>query len=263
MGNSNGAMEITTIIGCQMACKYCPQDKLLKNYGNSTKKMSFENYKICLDKIPNTVRIDFSGMSEPWLNEKCTDMLLYANLKGYKIAVYTTLVGMSELDFQKIKNIKYDCFVIHAPDEENNSHIPITKEYLQLLKTVLDSKIACINFHGKVHPEIVKLIPNIHKFMDCFDRAGNINFPHIKHQHLHGSIKCGSADRLINRNVLLPDGRVLLCCMDYSMKHILGNLLINDYQSILNSIEAHKIRDAFDDEAISLICRFCHVACPK
>ena len=35
-----------------------------------------------------------------------------------------------------------------------------------------------------------------------------------------------------DQNVVLPNGDVLLCCMDYAMKHRIGNLIEGDYFSM-------------------------------
>jgi radical SAM protein with 4Fe4S-binding SPASM domain len=36
-----------------------------------------------------------------------------------------------------------------------------------------------------------------------------------------------------DRNVLLPNGDVVLCCMDYDLKHIIGNLLEQTYEEMM------------------------------
>ena len=38
-----------------------------------------DNFKKSVDKLPTQVRVTFAGFTEPWLNPKATDMLLYAD----------------------------------------------------------------------------------------------------------------------------------------------------------------------------------------
>jgi radical SAM protein with 4Fe4S-binding SPASM domain len=45
------------------------------------------------------------------------------------------------------------------------------------------------------------------------------------------SLTCRSTP-FYDRNVLLPNGDVVLCCMDYNLKHIIGNLLTQTYEEI-------------------------------
>ena len=135
-----GRLEITTRIGCKMNCVYCPQKLLTTNYFkvNPFRRavLSLEDFKKCLEKIPVGTRIDFSGMAEPWLNEQCTDMVCYAADKGFPTAIYTTLAGMSLKDFERIKDLDFDEFVLHIPDDKSNANIQITEEYLSLLLSI-------------------------------------------------------------------------------------------------------------------------------
>ncbi len=98
-------IEITTNVGCSNMCKYCPQTLFINQYSKRSKEyiLTFDTYKKCLSKIPKDTKIVFSGMSEPWLNKNCTEMILYTYKKGYKkISVFTTCVGMTMEDFNDI-----------------------------------------------------------------------------------------------------------------------------------------------------------------
>ena len=74
----NNSVDITTNIGCQVQCKFCPQDVSMSNYTskNNLQKiqfgkpvlMSYETFVKILKKIPKNVLIRFSGFSEPFLN---------------------------------------------------------------------------------------------------------------------------------------------------------------------------------------------------
>ena len=68
-----GRLEITTRIGCNVNCIYCPQKRLVSRYvetaqGGPIIEMTLDTFKVCIDKLPQDTRIDFSGMAEPWLN---------------------------------------------------------------------------------------------------------------------------------------------------------------------------------------------------
>src|SRR5258708_36868301 len=92
-------LEITTMIGCPLMCTFCPQDRLKASYGkDSDKYMSLETFTVILDKVPSDVRLDFSGMAEPWAHPDATKMLEMALQRGRRVAIYTTLYGMSVED---------------------------------------------------------------------------------------------------------------------------------------------------------------------
>lgn len=262
------SMEITTVIGCKIRCDYCPQNKLIQAYTKRSKviKMSFETFKICLDKIPSYVHIHFSGMAEPWLNPECTNMLLYAHKKGYEIAVYTTAIGMTPSDVEKIESIPFRHFSVHLPDKERHSKIEITDNYLETIDSISRSTIQNLEYMtmGTLSSEVQQLLKKHIPKTSMLSRAGNVDgkmnvsIP----TKLNGPIKCRSCSELLNHNVLLPNGDVLLCCMDYSMKHVLGNLLSSDYDSLFNSEEYLKLQKGLNDDSSDILCRYCENASP-
>ena len=77
------SMQITTRIGCSIACDYCPQDKFIKAYKKRSHmlQMSFDNFKSYLAKIPVAVDIWFAGMCEPWLTP-IVPICYYTLMKG-------------------------------------------------------------------------------------------------------------------------------------------------------------------------------------
>lgn len=65
----------------------------------------------------------------------------------------------------------------------------------------------------------------------------------------------------INHNVLLPDGRMVLCSNDWGMKHILGNLLDQSYQDIIQGKEAQYVRSVMKKKENGfIICKKCFQA---
>ena len=66
------SLEITTLIGCPLACTFCPQDSLAQSYGTGNERMlTLDKFKQIITKLPPHVRIDFSGMAEPFVNPQC------------------------------------------------------------------------------------------------------------------------------------------------------------------------------------------------
>jgi hypothetical protein len=57
--------------------------------------------------------------------------------------------------------------------------------------------------------------------------------------------------------VVLPEGITILCCMDYGLKHILGNLSTQSYQSIHQSPTNELISKGLKDESLDILCRNC------
>ena len=80
-----------------------------------------------------------------------------------------------------------------------------------------------------------------------YSRAGNLDESRVIGQPLRPTprynfvVEC-SRDPELDANVLLPNGDVSLWCMDYGLKHILGNLVKQSYEEIRNSPELTKIK---------------------
>jgi sulfatase maturation enzyme AslB (radical SAM superfamily) len=259
-------MEITTKIGCKNACLYCPQDKLMAAYKKRSHEfsMSFETFKTCIDKLPGYVDVEFSGMSEPWLNPECTRMVLYAHRKKHKINVYTTLVGMTLDDIRQIENVPFGYFWVHLPCREGLENIKVDDNYLKILENILhfleSHKNISVSFHirgHEPHPKIKSLLKDKIQKRVIGVRANNLDFDYLKPiKRRKGVIACA---RNLRHNILLPNGDVLLCCMDYGMQHVLGNLVTGDYESLFSSPEFLKVKEGLKDESADIICRYCDV----
>lgn len=274
-------MEFTTKIGCSLACKFCPQDKIVRNYRRDTDRMlSFENFKIVVEKIPANVRIDFSGMAEPWLNPAATQMVVHAFELGRPVSIYTTLQGLSPDDAKYL----LDCFadriapgtpwVIHLPDNDNNMiGWKPTKAYLETLaifaKFKHDRDTKSLSFMtmsatGGVSEEIRSVFSGRMKKFLGWSRAENLSRADFSPNQL---VKCVTHERPImcaftpffDRNCVMPNGDVVLCCMDYSLKNVIGNLFAQSYDELfqsrkMNEIRLRAMKPGLDNE---LICKQC------
>ena len=267
-------MEINTIIGCRVKCDFCPQDLLIKEYSSINNKtninygspdiMTFETFKTCLIKIPKSVLISFSGFAEPFLNPECSKMIVYAFNLGYTIDVFSTLVGLTLKDIDEIKHIPFKLFHVHLPDEEMYAKIAVNSNYLEVFEHLLASNISHLTAMtmGTVHPKIKPLLKSNILADKMINRAGNLKSIDTEFKRKTGPLVCNQASRatLIDRldqNVLLPNGDVTLCCMDYGLKNIMGNLVESSYQSLFQNENFKNIRKKMKSDNDEIICRSC------
>ena len=244
-------LEITTRLGCVIPCELCPQHKLAKAYvGESF--LRFEPFKTYIDKVPDWVQIDFSGFSEPWLNSYCTDMVEYA-AKHHDIYIYTTLVGMKYDDAGRIARIRPKHLGIHIRDAEDRS--PIRDANLLLAETLRPNEYIA---HGHPHPSVVPYLLEGVPVSNCRlnSRAGSLWTP----GHRQGALRCSSTRRY-RHNVLLPNGDVVLCCMDYGLEHRLGNLLRDSYEYLFApGGEYRRVQCLAAVNDSPLLCRDCELS---
>jgi hypothetical protein len=248
-------LEFTTSIppkGCVIDCAFCPQKTLLNVY-KADKTMTFENFKRVIDKLPKEIRITFSGFTEPWLNKRATDMLLYAYEQGHPVSAFTTGVGMTVEDVERLKDVKFTTgpnggFCLHLPDQERIAKHPITPRYLEVIKRFKELESEIQGFYvmcmGEVHDDIKPYWPNA-SVPEFWSRAGNLlgeaiikpelqkyqdRFKHMDHGNVPRT--CGCVEDLYH-NVVLPNGDVSLCCMDYGLEQIIGNIYEQEYEDII------------------------------
>jgi MoaA/NifB/PqqE/SkfB family radical SAM enzyme len=263
-------LEITTMIGCKVACVYCPQDKISHQYFGADRMMNFDDFKIYLEKVPRHVVMHFTGFAEPFLNPRCTDMVEYAARRGHPIYISTTLAGMTREDVKRLSRLAYDQFQIHLPSAEKLMNLAINDEYFALLSDLLSAGIITdLHFHGnEVHPTVGAWLRrhavNFEEFW-IQDRAGNLNTEKVKKKVTKpiitaakpsGKLRC---DR-IYQNVLLPNGDVALCCMDWLAEYVLGNLKRDRFEDLYRSKTFRHVLRGLKDPGVELLCRTCHIA---
>ena len=213
-------LEITTQIGCRVNCiKYCPQELIVKNY--------FGNRILLLDRfielmytVPTNIPILFAGVSEPFQNQNCIDMIEWVHNRGNPVSVSSTLVGLTYDDCIRLCDIPLERFVLHLPDACGNANIPITDEYAKCLCKIMTS------------------IQNL-EFMSM-----NGTFVTNRVEHMAR----GTAPRRHSSRVLcdmletpgyqlMPNGAVFFCCM---MRGLTGGVGSLDDQSYPDLISKHK-----------------------
>ncbi len=259
-----GNIEITTGIPCPVKCSYCPQGKLKKAY-NGPKKMTFKTFQTILSNLPSRLPLHFSGFAEPFVNPNCSSMLLYAHKNQFDIKVFTTLVGMDNSDIEIIKKIPFGKFEVHLPSKEHlEKNLHHDKNYIEKVELLQNNKIKNLTYicFGTVPNDIYNCIDTTRlKSNHAFNtRASNLNPAKGIEDKKMEKIFC-TAGRL-NRNVVLPDGRVILCCMDYSLKHIIGDLTKENYRAIFSKKPYLDVLDKMKKGDNDLLCQTCEKAKP-
>lgn len=224
-------LEITTAVTCINKCPvYCPQETFVRNYdGDKSEQLLFSDFQKILSTVPHNIIIIFSGFCEPFTNRYAIRMVKYAHESGYRIAMFTTLRGASEADIEELLTVPFSHFCLHLPDGEH-LNFPLTNEYMvNLLKTVQGIRNATFmsmnnNFKTDNRENVIRgLHKKPHYFGYCHKR--------IRPQF-----------------VVLPNGNVQLCCIDFALRHKVGNLLNEEY--------AH-IRERFFRTGKPDLCKYC------
>lgn len=269
----NPTLEITTVLGCKVNCRYCPQKVLLKRYFEKDKNrksaMTLEDFKVYLEHTPDGCDFMFAGMSEPYLNPDCTEMLKMACDAGKNVSLYTTLEGVSQKDVEEILKLPFQFVGLHVADENNFAHITVTEDYLHNVERLINATkpngehfINDISAQASPLPEILEMCKGKYEVLISLqDRAGNLEGDELagrEHVLTNERITCCFSGPKLNNHVVLPDGTLLLCNMDYGMQHVLGNLLTDTYDDIRKKEEMCRVFAGIaGDKSVDLLCRKC------
>jgi len=261
-------LEITTVAGCAVACTYCPERTFatIQRSVSSQTVMPLEVFEKCLATVPADVDISFSGYAEPWLNPSCTAMVKHAHTKGHGLRIFTTLAGMTPEQLEEVVSTSPKLLVIHLFDDgEHMNGRFVNDRYLTVLRRLARIDAPWLRFlaFGTVHRDVQSIVPpdRIQTTQPLISRAGSVNHQIVPTPPaLSGPIFCTEARQF--RNVLLPNGDVTLCCMDYQRKHVLGNLTEVSYDELHQSPAFRTLLRRMLGEGGELICRSCERAAP-
>lgn len=210
---------------------------LLRAYSGN-KIMTFINFVNLLVNVPKSIQIDFSGFSEAFLNPESCEMMKYSVNNGYRTVLYTTLTGFTEDYARVLEGVKFNDVVFHLYPGYN-------AEAFEYKKNLFEKYICPAN-------RTANLVPDQGAVNTMYlSRAGNVNEKDI----MRGKFECFWVGKEFNHNVVLPNGDVYLCCMDYGLKHKLGNLFTTKYENL----DRQTIIDLSDMEDSDIICRKCEM----
>ena len=274
------SIEVTTKIGCSNVCEYCPQSTLIKRYRerighDKDTMMSLETFKKSISTMPTEIGLNFTGYVEPFLNPECTDMLIHAFDKGHELLLNTTLVGMTIEDWDRLRShgVVFQHGVhVHLPSasyfemigakvpqkyytgDDGKQYLELDDNYYEMLNHVVNNQMPYwtkFHCHGDLHP----LLNDLKRYVELDVRNINSRAMNIlleKKEKVSDEINIRGKCPRAYQNVLLPDGSLGLCCQDYGLDDIVGNLMDNTWEEFENSKRAMDVRANGAD-----LCDYC------
>lgn len=251
----NNHLEVTLTAGCPMMCSYCPQGNYIRGYkatNNTSKKlMSIEDYKIILSNVDRRItHIFFTGFTEALAHPEWDKFVEHTKEQNYKITFNTTLYGAT---FEKIDRlIELDVDVeIHLTD----SNIDISEEMILYFAKKYRRGEPVFNFFTEKGKNL--LPKQLRGHMHHAHSRGD-NLEHIPRTVIKGPVRCHT-NRYFS-NVVVPNGDVSVCCSDFSLKHIMGNLLTQKLKDIHRSQPMKAFLKQMREGDESFICNNCDYA---
>jgi hypothetical protein len=192
-------------------------------------------------------------------------MILHAHEQGFKIRVNTTLIGMHPGDIPQLIPIPFIKFVVHLPDDQNLTRIRVDKTYLEILDMLLKENPYNLvwKFHrsssgAAIHSQVLRELeqyPAQIRYFGLNSRAGKVDPGSDYSVANRGRVLRYCQD--FHHNILLPNGDVTLCHMDWSLRHILGNLLSGEYSAIHSGQAYRGLLASLQQPEDDILCREC------
>ena len=267
--------EITTQMGCKVNClKYCPQEKILAQY-KGNRVMSFGMFEKFMETIPDGLPIFFSGLSEPFQNQECIDMIEWCHANGHPITIFSTLTGLTPEHAKRLVKIPITKFVWHLPDP----YLPCV--YLSDDYYCLGDNKICLKRKGKKHEVSHECLgirnANIPNNTPEYQETRQIIEDHFKVPKEYMDMGVGFKSHLCEGMArhdtpikkhgrrtciflqtpgyqLSPNGDVCFCCMVRGITEKVGNLYEETYSQLAAKHPAMSYRMATDPNSICHIC---------
>lgn len=267
-------LEITPVIGCRVNCRFCPQNLLINTYfakdKNRKRVMTTDDFEIFLKHTPDNCGIMFAGMAEPFLNPECTKLLQMSCDAGRAVRLYTTLEGAIDRDIDVILNLPLQFVGLHVADKKGYAHITVSEQYYRSAEKLINAKkvnseesfVDDITAQAEPDERIKQLCEGRFEIITSVqDRAGNLEGDEVEKRDYRLTTEkflCCYCGPEVNNHVVLPDGTLLLCQMDYGMKHVMGNLLVNTFDELRRDGIVPKVLEAAQGHhTCELLCDTC------
>lgn len=241
--NTVNWLEITSIVGCGNRCSYCPQDVFMSAYGHrypdGDRRMTLETFERILDHVnPDLTAIHFSGFSEIFLHPSGHKFIARAYERGFDIALFTTLAGFTPQKAALLSHVgvEFEWVRLHEHDGPSFDKVGFERSGRLLQDNFLIDKF-----------ETIKITRPI-------SRGGNLWEP----GYHPWAVWC---DRF-HRNVVMPNGRLHLCCSDWGLKHPIGDLLVHHYDSPELDQARGLLQQSAATENSDMLCKHCELAIP-
>jgi hypothetical protein len=263
-------LEISTAMDCPMRCDFCPQEAAVAGY-RGPRLMTVDTFIRAVENAQPVGQISFAGFAEPFLNPLTAVMVEHARTAAPSVVMYTTGVGMKLADVATMTRCGLDWITLHLPDAAGAMKVNITPAYWIAIEALMSSGIQVRPMAmGPIHPEFEGLFRGVrvggNESMQS--RAGHVELMQapginpdrfVKMAH-RGRLGCRAAPEL-DHPVLLPSGELVLCCQDWALEHVLGNLADRRWDDIYSGEAFSAVKSGMADGDV--LCRGCEYAVVK
>lgn len=263
-------IEITNV--CNLNCSFCIKDNRIRK---SMSVYEFENILKKIDSYTDYIYLHVKG--EPLINNNLDEILSLTSKYNKYVNITTNGVFLKDkVDIlKKCKNIRQINISLHSENNKTNyiedimeavdnlKNIFIVYRFWTLKDNKLDTKM--LEYLDKIKEKYfitdevyntiikgnnVKINNNIY-----INKDKEFEWPSLSNDYYN---ERGFCYGLKNQIGILVDGTITVCCLDSFGVSNLGNIFVDDIETIMNSEKVKNIIKGFNDRKVYLdICRHC------
>ena len=263
-------IEITN--ACNLNCSFCIKDNRIKK---SMSVYEFENILKKIDSYTDYIYLHVKG--ETLIHNNLDEILSLTSKYNKYVNITTNGVFLKDkVDIlKKYKNIRQINISLHSENNKTNyiedimeavdnlKNIFIVYRFWTLKDNKLDTKmLECLDkikekyfitdevYNIIIKGNNVKINNNIY-----INKDKEFEWPSLSNDYYN---ERGFCYGLKNQIGILVDGTITVCCLDSFGVSNLGNIFVDDIETIMNSEKVKNIIKGFNDRKVYLdICRHC------
>ena len=261
---------------CNSNCLICPYKDMNYEYEN----MSDELFNKFLNEIDETklVRLIPYLNNEPFLDSHFLDIIekIRKQYKNVEIEISSNVSVIKENDLKRLKNLNItelrlsvfgfssECYKKMMPGLNHDNtfrKLKLISQYMKSTNTVISIVMIDNNeIEEKEFNNMQELCNNLgFKFerWGYLDRSNNVRYK--SNNVFNPSVSSCEQNRPLERMHILSDGRVIMCCQDWSHSIVVGNIKRSTIKEVWNSKMYMDVRDSLYNKKKEspLICQKC------
>ena len=272
-------LNITASAGCRGQCAYCPQDRYQRAMSAAPRMLTAAEFSSLLPRLRGTSfeEISFGGFSEPFDNSEIVELVTLARELTDSVSIYTIgedatpeLLGrMSHLSLNvfdvSCHGFDADVYRRTRPFVDPRNVERNVRWLLDHRANIRELRISMTGpFGGAAAEEMRQLCRSKGAKLvtrELHSRAGLIKLG-SRSERKSGPFRCGKFG--FNKPVLVPGGAVALCCQDFGLSSILGNLHATEFDALMDSPVRQHVLDVAAGRTVdpSLSCYACVFCLP-
>jgi MoaA/NifB/PqqE/SkfB family radical SAM enzyme len=273
-------LNVTTTSGCRGRCVYCPQDRYWEAMRERPRFLTAAEFESLVPMLEGTHFdvLSFGGFSEPFDNPEIVDLLMLAATAEFvdEVFVYSNGEAMTPETMRALEHVRLGTVDVscHGFDPETYRRtrsfvdpVAVRRNVIHLLRHRENIDNLVISVTGPFASdeslrELEELCESAGATLfrrDLHNRAGLLRIG--RDERKSGAFRCAKFD--FEKPVLVPGGDLSLCCQDFALHSLIGNLHDRPFAELMASspLRTHVLEVAagrrIDSALACYDCVFC------